>query len=153
MVITIQESKRFWRKVVIADDGGCWLWTASKDTAGYGLFRPTGSHLVKAHRYSWELSHNQKVPIGMQVCHSCDTPSCVNPSHLFVGTAQDNMDDRARKGRTVYGSKHSRTILTEQDVREIRKSTLSQRKIASQYGVSRGAIKEILNGNNWKWLV
>jgi hypothetical protein len=93
--------QRFWAKVEKTD--GCWLWTAAKDRLGYGYFKWDGKQ-GKAYRYSWTL-HNGPIPTGMCVLHRCDTPSCVNPAHLFLGTQADNVRDMDAKGRrgTVEG--------------------------------------------------
>ncbi len=91
---TIQE--RFESKYVKAPSG-CWLWQACKDSDGYGYLQVAGKSLG-AHRVSWKLI-NGSVPEGLYVLHSCDTPSCVNPDHLFVGTNTDNMRDKVKKGR------------------------------------------------------
>jgi len=91
-------SERLLSKVEV-DDNGCWLWTGSKNKKGYGqVFY--NSKLIKAHRFSYEV-FKEPIPKGMHVCHSCDIPSCINPDHLWVGTAKDNMIDMGKKGRTV----------------------------------------------------
>lgn len=76
---------------------GCWIWRGCKDGAGYGyvslLNRP-----VSAHRIAYRLEYGD-IPKGLEVCHSCDTPLCVNPAHLFVATHEQNMRDMRRKGR------------------------------------------------------
>lgn len=86
---------------------GCWLWTAYRNTAGYGVIgvsrdgKPT---TMLASRLSWEL-HRGEIPSGMFVCHKCDTRACVNPDHLFLGTVQDNVVDMDTKGRRHYPSR------------------------------------------------
>ena len=87
-------NKRFWAKV--NKSGGCWIWTA-QNVNGYGRIR-INKKLILAHRFVWEMV-NGLIPKDLDVLHSCDNPSCVNPKHLWVGTHQDNMDDRDKKGR------------------------------------------------------
>lgn len=86
--------ERFWAKVNKTD--GCWLWTASA-WRGYGIFWADGRRW-KAPRYSWALV-NGPIPSGLMVCHRCDNPPCVRPSHLFIGTMSDNIRDAYAKGR------------------------------------------------------
>ena len=95
--------RRFWSKVQPTE--GCWLWTGARSTEGYGYIGvgPRRNHKdVLAHRLMWELTYGP-IPNGLWVLHRCDTPSCVRPDHLFLGTHQDNMDDMKRKGRTHVG--------------------------------------------------
>lgn len=83
----------------------CWNWKAGKHPYGYGFFYCTISEkrsTHQAHRYSYFL-YKGKIPAGMYICHHCDNPGCVNPSHLFLGTPKDNMEDMMKKGRHCYG--------------------------------------------------
>ena len=92
--------ERFWSKVAKRGADECWFWTSTVDSHGYGSIREdiTRKHLL-AHRVSWEFANGRLVPVGLYVCHHCDTPLCVNPRHLFVGTASDNAWDKVRKHR------------------------------------------------------
>ncbi len=88
-------SERFWKYVL--KTSSCWLWTAYKLPGGYGMASHNRQHIL-AHRVSYELTHGI-IPDRLWVLHRCDNPSCVNPDHLFLGTAKDNTHDAIRKGR------------------------------------------------------
>lgn len=98
--------------------GDCHLWAASKTKAGYG-FTSRGGRTMMAHRLSWELCFGP-IPDGLQVCHTCDNPSCINPEHLWLGTAAQNIADRGAKGRTALGDKMPHAKLDAEKVRYIR---------------------------------
>lgn len=95
-------AERFWPKVHKRD--GCWLWTASTDSNGYGqsfIGRLDGRvRLEHAHRVAWRLTFGD-IPDGLNVLHRCDVPRCVNPAHLFLGTDRDNIQDAIGKGRWI----------------------------------------------------
>jgi hypothetical protein len=91
---------RFWAKVQKTDT--CWLWNACKNSDGYGRFNVNG-RLTQAHRFSYELVHGPIESNKIHVLHTCDTPNCVNPGHLFTGTHSDNMRDMYRKFRHGNG--------------------------------------------------
>lgn len=104
--LTMKTPERFWSKVVKSD--GCWIWKASKRSKGYGAFvYQRGEDIIqgRAHRYSWEL-HYGDIPPGLCVLHHCDTPACVRPEHLWLGTKAENNADMVAKGRHVRGGTH-----------------------------------------------
>lgn len=137
---------RFWNKV--NKTNSCWLWTgATITTNGYGHIR-IGNKKVRAHRFSWEL-HNGPIPKGMMVLHECDTPSCVNPGHLRLGTQADNIRDMISKGRRVYGA----AKLDPDKVRDIRLrcgAGESQASLAIEYNVHQKTVKNIVTMKSWK---
>lgn len=102
MPIQNRPSKKQFREMVVVDDNGCWIWQGTKSSRGYGLLI-VDKKQVRAHRYAWKL-FKKKSEEGLCVCHTCDTPSCVNPKHLFLGTHKDNAEDRERKGRHGIGN-------------------------------------------------
>ena len=101
---------------IVHDVSGCWLWTGQKSQKGYGILQTQKSNKIKkhrAHRLSYEIFKGP-IPEGMYVCHSCDTPACINPEHLWVGTVQQNNADRVEKMRGT-------TKLNKEQVAEIKK--------------------------------
>ena len=146
--------RRFWSKVKRGP--GCWEWTGSKDRNGYGGIR-IGGKLKKAHRVSWELGHGS-IPKDMCVCHTCDNPSCVRLSHLWLGTKKDNTQDAINKNRLRIdclgglGEAHPNSTLTTFDVRSIRKDNRLQAIIAQEYGIDPSTVSCIKRRTRWKHL-
>lgn len=145
--------KRFWDKVRKTDT--CWIWTASirNKGRGYGQFCLNGK-MVRAHRVAYELEHGP-IPQGMHVCHTCDNESCVRPSHLFLGTHTDNMQDKTAKGRgnQPKGEAAGLAKLTEEQVREIRAryyaGGVRQVDLANEFGVAQTTISSVVRKLTW----
>lgn len=137
---------------IIKDESGCWLWTGHKTAAGYGALGFQRKQKY-AHRSSYEVFCGP-IPKGLNVCHSCDVPACINPSHLFLGTQQENMADMVRKKRrsksnNISGSTHHQAKLTEAQIVEIRASPKKQRDIALEYGLAQSTVGAIRTRKTW----
>jgi hypothetical protein len=140
---------RFSRAVEADPNSGCWLWSAGRNSDGYGTLKVHGK-TVMAHRFSWVLA-NGEIPAGLCALHKCDTPSCVNPTHLFLGTRGDNARDKAAKGRCHDngGERHGMAKLTDVQVACIRirlGEGQTQSRIAADYGVAQCTISDIATG-------
>ena len=146
--------ERFLNKVQKSDDpDGCWIWTASTFQNGYGSFR-YGPHKVKAHRFAYETFIGA-IPDDMFVCHRCDTPACVNPAHLFIGTPKDNSGDCVNKGRMTHGANCHTARLTDQQVIEMRqlfRSGWTRDRLTERFNISRQSISRVLRRASWTHL-
>lgn len=144
---------RFNEKVLVTP--GCWYWMGDKGLKGYGRMsmRTDGKRkTVQAHRLSYEM-HIGPIPVGMCVCHRCDTPRCVNPDHLWIGTNQQNVDDKMRKGRwrgsTHAGEDSPVSKLKNEDIYSIRADDRPISEIARKFGVWQGVIFAIKKRRSW----
>lgn len=151
---THKQLKRFWSHVdKSAGINACWLWTAHL-TTGYGRMRLFGKPTL-AHRISYQAAYGE-IPDGLMVCHHCDNRACVNPTHLFLGTARDNSHDRTLKqrGGNHKGERNGRHLLTQVQVAEIRDlcahKRFTQKQLGELYGVSPKTIAAIASGYNWQ---
>jgi hypothetical protein len=149
---SVEYKQRVFKQVELS--GACWIWQGNKDTCGYGVIKLHQKGL-KAHRVMWEIA-NQRTIENLYVLHKCDTPACVNPDHLFLGTPKDNAIDRSRKGRSgdVRGALNGRAKLTGEQVAEIREifqnHKITKRALARLYGVTDVQIGHIIRDEQWK---
>lgn len=146
--------ERFHKKYHI-NENGCWIWAAGTRPNSKGTLYPRhwsdDGKSIGAHRFSYELIHGA-IPKSLYVCHKCDTPLCVNPDHLFVGTHHDNMKDMVQKHRSFTGrgeNKKGRARLTNNQASQIRNMNISQVKIAKLFGVSQSTIGRIKRGESY----
>lgn len=144
-------SQLFARMIFGADPDVCLEWPLGRSD-GYGVLKIDGRS-CKAHRLAWELEHDQPIPKGFVVMHSCDNPPCFNPYHLSIGTKADNRADCVAKGRQARGERaghHSK--LTADDALAIRAMPGTLREIAARYGVHIVTVSDIKRGATWRWL-
>jgi hypothetical protein len=133
----------------VAKTDTCWMWIGCTDKDGYGYAKLRGRRVEKAHRLSFRLHVGS--PDGLLVCHSCDNPACVNPAHLFLGTALDNKSDCVSKGRHVHGTQlYWKAKLTPSDVVEIRRDKRPSRIVGAEYGVTDVTVQLIRKRAIWK---
>jgi DNA-binding XRE family transcriptional regulator len=147
--LTEKQIKTLFSQIIKTDDGSCWTWTgfAHKE---YGIINLNNINYYVT-RVIYELMHGESV-LGFDVCHHCDNPRCVNPDHLFLGTAKDNVDDCHNKKRHAFGSRHGNSKLTEDKIKEIRFRSLfqTQTDLARDFKIHRKTIGKILSGRSWK---
>lgn len=151
------QSKKFWQRVNIGPPDDCWPWQGTLQKNGYGDFdfQLHGTrYRCSSHRLSYMLSYNLQIPKGFCVMHSCDNKSCVNPSHLSVGTQLDNIKDMMKKGRHSFpkGEDSTSPKLTLRDVTTIRQRAKNGEKlctIAKDFPVDRSQISRIVARKRW----
>lgn len=155
--MTVTDEERFWSRVDKRRPGECWPWTGALERSGHPSFRLGGGARLRAHRFALQLSLGRPLLPGAYACHRCNHPWCVNPEHLYEGTAQTNSDDKVAAGRQMRGSRHHLTRLTEEAVAEIVRryaaGGISQRVLGLEYGVSQSEISRMVNGRSWKHVV
>lgn len=144
-------AERLNEKTAPPDANGCTVFTGAKGRSGHGhIFRDKKAAAYGAHRLAWELRHGP-IPKGIVVCHRCDVPACVNVEHLWLGTHDDNMRDKAEKGRAyrMQGIDHPLAKLTDEKVRAIRADERPYPKIAADHGIDRSLVYLVKRRKAW----
>jgi hypothetical protein len=139
MEFASKDAERFWSKVA-KSDAGCWTWSGTKATSGYGTFKAR-NRFMQAHRVAYRLGHGQEP--GGCVMHMCDNQLCVNPEHLKVGTHAENMKDMTEKGRRWREGSRKRMSKQDRDAlrQELLLGLVSVRRLAIKYNVSTATVR------------
>jgi HNH endonuclease len=137
------------------DANGCWNWSGQIGFGGYGRVSYYTGKSYKSestHRYYYK-HYNGDIQSGLFVCHTCDNRKCCNPAHLWLGTHQDNIDDRVSKGRCPSGERNGLNKFTAEQIKSIRtKYNMgfgSYSKLAKELGTNRGHIGKIIRKELW----
>lgn len=163
--------KRFWSKVDrSAGSTACWPWIGGKKPKGYGNFclerrGQSYNKTVIAHRFAYELTFGPIAP-GLLACHTCDNPSCCNPSHIFIGDNRTNMQDAVSKGRKDFSEMARKAGQKTTNGTKIAKLTNSEvvmllneyetgallADLALKYDINASTVSEIVRGKRYKWV-
>lgn len=158
------KEQKFWSNIFVGCSDECWEWKSFSGTSYYPSTHFNGKNW-KVHRLAYMLTYGEFDYFNndenqIYICHHCDNPPCCNPNHLFLGTHQDNVDDRERKERNKLprsrGEDHGQSKLTEEEVIKIRElyssGNHSYYSLADIYDVSFGNIRNIIKRKTWSWL-
>ncbi len=154
---TIPLEHRFFLYVGKKQPNGCIPWVGHLMDNGYGQIRTKigdKTRVVLAHRASYELMVGP-IPDGLFVLHRCDNPPCINPVHLFLGTHQDNADDKVRKNRQATGATQAgRAKLTDEQVRQIRSRYRRGygNKLAKEFGIDESGVSRIVHKLSYRFV-
>ncbi len=154
----LPSAELFWAKVnkdgptVRAELGPCWIWIG-RIRKGYGVVRYGDGRrqtAIGAHKRSWILHFGET---DLHVLHRCDTPTCVRPEHLFLGTNAENMADKIAKGRGAIGTRYPQALLTDDAAREMRRlheAGATVKSLATRFGVHHATAAGVLRGDTWR---
>lgn len=148
----VDDDLRFAAKVQRDPATGCLLWTQGTAPGGYGVFS-VRHKTVRANRWALERKLGRPLRPGMKALHTCDTPACCEPDHLYEGTHARNMQDALDRGRTARGERIGTSKLTGEQVAAIRRlggrRDLTQRAIATLFGIDQSQVSRIMAGKRW----
>lgn len=154
MIVRNDLVEYFWEKIELGEEHECWNWIGGIQSKGYGSFGIGEGKTALAHRVAYTLAKGA-IPDGLVIRHKCDNRLCCNPNHLELGTVAQNNHDAVERGRNARGEKNGRAKLTKEQVVEIRRLRLTERKkineLARLYGVHFNSISNILKERYWTW--
>ena len=137
-------------KIMPEPNSGCWVWLGGTNQKNYGhIWSSELKRHERAHRMVYQILVGA-IPAGKQLLHTCDNPYCVNPDHMFVGSNAQNRADSVAKGRHAKGESCGLAKLTEDQVRQIRRSSGSAAYIGKQFGTCATNVYDIRNRRTWK---
>ena len=138
-----QHADRFWSKVARSSPDQCWFWRGALYPGGYGVFVMGHARKYRAHRVAYELANDYRPTSAEFVCHSCDNKACVNPAHLWLGTASENVRDCYKKGLNRWAK------INADIAREIYHSQMPGRELAARFGIAVNYVYQIRGGHCW----
>lgn len=157
--VGLSTEERFFRSCERRGDNECWPWILRRTKDGYGSFwdgtkRNGHNYQQGAHRWAYKNWIGQ-IPEGMEVCHSCDNPPCVNPKHLYADTHHNNASRAWKLGRQIFrkGELNGRAKITERDVIDIRRRRRKGESLvdlAREYDLNPVTVGSIVSGKLWK---
>lgn len=145
-ILTDKFIERILARIERSGPDDCWEWTAGKTPYGYGRIRvPLSDNVVEyAHRLAFLMFHDQDIPAGMVIMHTCDNPPCCNPRHLKLGTFSENSLDRERKGRRI-AARSNRANVSDTDVVNAYLAGMCIEDISVQMRIGYKSVRDVID--------
>lgn len=155
--INASVSERMMKYTSVGGEGECWVWNGYRDRQGYGMLKVFVNGAF-SHRKASQISYIMSfgaIPTGKLVCHTCDNKSCVNPAHLYAGSASDNIRDRMVRQGMNRGEHLAWSKITENDVREIRRlfPIVGRAALAKMFRLSPQHVSKVARRLEWRHVV